>query len=151
MIWLLAIISTYWPSSSSVCKLAAIKVWPMKWIISSNNNKWATSILIRKRTRNTKVKVVINMLITGAAIRQSAIAGSLRAREVWNYRLHWWDPTFVAFSHVLAHIQRYRFFTEAKTYLGTLCCYLRKDWPLRQVACWPVFCLVYTAPADIWD
>ena len=107
MIWLPAIISTYWPSSSSVCKLTAIKVWPMKWIISSNNNKWATSILIRKRTRNTKVKVVINMLITGAAIRQSAIAGSLRAREVWNYRLHWWDPTFVAFSHMLAHIQQF--------------------------------------------
>ena len=79
----------------------------MKWIISSNNNKWATSILIRKRTRNTKVKVVINMLITGAAIRQSPIAGSLRAREVWNYRLHWWDPTFVAFSHMLAHIQQF--------------------------------------------
>ena len=39
-------------------------------------------LLIRKGTRNTKVKVVINMLITGAAIRQSAIAGSLRAREV---------------------------------------------------------------------
>ena len=107
MIWLLAVISTYWPSSSSVCKLAAIKVWPMKWIISSNNNKWATSTLIRKRTRNTKVKVVINMLIIGAAIRQSAIAGSLRAREVWNYRLHWWDPTFVAFSHMLAHIQQF--------------------------------------------